>query len=398
MDDRAGFGAQLRRLREARGLSLRALARSVNYDPGALSRIENGRRTPSPELLRALDVRLCAEGALARRAAVVVEDPLTACAEASVRFARWAAGDRDDRLDIDAVREDLACVAARYPHVAPSSVVGDLRTVRDRLWRLAAERPRPGHVRELLVLGGLTLTVLAHAARDLGSPDAACRHAVAAERLAGRAEHAELRAWTAGTRALIAEISGDCARAVALADDGRDVPGACGVRLAAVRARSWARLGRAEDAVADLATVRLFVERGHDGEWIDGFGGVLAFSAVTARCFLANGYGLLGHVAVSEHHAAAAMSATTPPERGVEDEALLRADIAVARIVDGDISAAAAVLAPVLGLPVEQRIPPVLEALSRVSSLLDRQTSGCARALRERIAELLSAAGRSAPV
>ncbi len=41
------FGAELRRLREQRGLSLRKLARMIHYDPGHLSRVENDAK-PDP--------------------------------------------------------------------------------------------------------------------------------------------------------------------------------------------------------------------------------------------------------------------------------------------------------------------------------------------------------------
>ncbi|MEU7916195.1 helix-turn-helix transcriptional regulator [Microbispora bryophytorum] len=60
----AAFGPELRRRREAAGLSLTDLARLIHYDKGHLSRIERGGRPPTPELARRSDDALDAGGAL----------------------------------------------------------------------------------------------------------------------------------------------------------------------------------------------------------------------------------------------------------------------------------------------------------------------------------------------
>jgi len=49
------FGQELRRLRGAAGLSLRGLAREVHYDPGYVSKVENGAKKPTGELAAACD-------------------------------------------------------------------------------------------------------------------------------------------------------------------------------------------------------------------------------------------------------------------------------------------------------------------------------------------------------
>jgi transcriptional regulator with XRE-family HTH domain len=58
------FGQALRRLRESRSLSLRALSALVNYDWGYLGQIERGQRQPTAELVRRLDRALDAAGGL----------------------------------------------------------------------------------------------------------------------------------------------------------------------------------------------------------------------------------------------------------------------------------------------------------------------------------------------
>lgn len=59
------FGSELRRLREQRGLSLREFGKLANYDPGYLSKIENGVKPPTVTLAEACDTALDNGGQLA---------------------------------------------------------------------------------------------------------------------------------------------------------------------------------------------------------------------------------------------------------------------------------------------------------------------------------------------
>ncbi|MFC0006355.1 helix-turn-helix domain-containing protein [Micromonospora siamensis] len=63
MDD---FGTELRRRREAAGLSLTDLAQRVRYSKSHLSKVESGAKRPSDALARGCDVALAAGGALTR--------------------------------------------------------------------------------------------------------------------------------------------------------------------------------------------------------------------------------------------------------------------------------------------------------------------------------------------
>ncbi|WP_317793751.1 helix-turn-helix transcriptional regulator [Actinoplanes sichuanensis] len=61
------FGAYLRQLRLAAGMSLNDLSAAARYDKGHLSRIESGSRPPTADLARACDAALDAGGALIAR-------------------------------------------------------------------------------------------------------------------------------------------------------------------------------------------------------------------------------------------------------------------------------------------------------------------------------------------
>lgn len=64
MNERATFGAELRRLRRAAGLSLTGLADRVHYSKGYLSKVETGLTTPNPALAALCEAELDAPGAL----------------------------------------------------------------------------------------------------------------------------------------------------------------------------------------------------------------------------------------------------------------------------------------------------------------------------------------------
>lgn len=59
------FGTELRRAREAAGLSLAQLARLVHYSKAYLGKVETGVKVPLPELARRCDDALHADGVLA---------------------------------------------------------------------------------------------------------------------------------------------------------------------------------------------------------------------------------------------------------------------------------------------------------------------------------------------
>ncbi|MFG1953579.1 multiprotein-bridging factor 1 family protein [Micromonospora sp. NPDC048830] len=101
MDPR--FGAELRRLRESRGLSLRQLAAAVNHGKSLVHQLETGRTRPTVVVASRLDEVLQADGVLSR---LVVDAP-----DGGERLAYVAEHPR--RLDPAAVRV-LAGLLAGY--------------------------------------------------------------------------------------------------------------------------------------------------------------------------------------------------------------------------------------------------------------------------------------------
>ncbi|WP_328644486.1 helix-turn-helix domain-containing protein [Amycolatopsis sp. NBC_00348] len=107
MNERATFGAELRRLRRAAGLSLTGLADRVHYSKGYLSKVETGLTTPNPALAALCEAELDAPGALT---ALLPREPARRRTRPDVRASGLppATGDFTGRTpELQAVRDAL---------------------------------------------------------------------------------------------------------------------------------------------------------------------------------------------------------------------------------------------------------------------------------------------------
>jgi transcriptional regulator with XRE-family HTH domain len=111
------FGALMLRLMTERGVSLRALARTIHYDVGGLSKVSRDLRRPSLDMAAALDDALGADGQLAALASPgtplwMPPDALTPDDEERLRLA----AQRPKRLDLSVI-EALAATLATQRHL-----------------------------------------------------------------------------------------------------------------------------------------------------------------------------------------------------------------------------------------------------------------------------------------
>ena len=136
------FPTELRRLREARGLSLRQLAAAVNHGKSLIHQLEAGQTKPTVDVTVRLDDALHAKGMLA---ALVVEAPQGGDRLASVRAHRG----RADR----ATAEALAGLLAGYRRLEDAIGSGPImRPVRDHLDTMTSLlRDAPDDVRPRMV-------------------------------------------------------------------------------------------------------------------------------------------------------------------------------------------------------------------------------------------------------
>ncbi len=367
----------MKRLRTARGLTADQLARLISYDRGALSRIERGKRTPTPDIASRIDTALDAGGSLVelidRGSSSTSNDDLATAARESAEFAQWviAAG---GQLDSAQVADELTAIGCQFVCATPLPLVDRLRALRSEIRAALRTGPAPARARELVLLGGITIDLLAHVTENLGHPHAAERHARSAEAIGVNLGHPGLQAWSAGTRALIWEWNNRPDEAMTLAAKAASIAptGEQQVRLAAIEARCAARVGRPDEAHdAITRSVEAAEVTAHDD--LTMLGGALRFPPSKMAYYLGSTHRLLGEFDHAQRWALEAISAYEngpATERSYGDEALARADVAIGRIHSGELDGAKEVLTPVLRLPAEQRIQPIADGLRAVDTAL----------------------------
>jgi transcriptional regulator with XRE-family HTH domain len=273
------FGAAMRRLREARGLSLRALSAQVSYDHGYLGQIERGKRHPTQAVAAAVDRALHADGTLM----VVYEEAtvegemqrravlrgLSALAVGSPTMIALEALRQGIGVSLDADHDSWEQVAADYgrafyttPHEQLlQHLVGDLTVLQQMIAGQTGRRRRA-----LTRAAGQLSVIVAMALAASGQSHVAARWWTSAQHAADEAADLDtqilVRSWMV--------VSGGYERRplpdlIMLADEtaamvaGRATSAVAG--LHAGRAQALARAGRYDDAIAAVDAVETVTAR-----------------------------------------------------------------------------------------------------------------------------------------
>lgn len=270
---------------------------------------------------------------------------------------------------------EISRIATDYVHAPLLPLFGDLLRVRDQIFNLLAGRQRPQQTRELFLLAGTTCLLLSHASQNLGDTASATTQVRTAWTCAEQADHTGLRAWTRGTAALINEWSPQkrmalrhTERAASLAPAGESR-----IRIAAIEARTAARLGDRDRALAAVERVHRAREEAPQKDEIEQFGGLLSFPLAKQEHYLGGTFALLGEYDKAERHAAAAIDryvAGPIEERSYGDEALAVITVATSKVAQGDLDGAAEHLRQVLDFPPDLRIQQLGTAMDRFAALL----------------------------
>ncbi|MFB7600814.1 XRE family transcriptional regulator [Streptomyces sp. NPDC056160] len=283
---------------------------------------------------------------------------------------------------------EISRIATDYVHAPLLPLFADLLSLRDQIFALLVGRQRPYQTRELFLLGGTTCLLLSHASQNLGDTRSAMAQVRTAWTCAEQADHTGLRAWTRGTTALINEWSPQSRMALKLTEHAAALApaGESRIRIAAIEARTAARLGDRDRALAAVERLHRAREETPEKDEIERFGGLLSFPVAKQEYYLGGTFALLGEHAVAEQHATAAIEryVTGPPEeRSYGDEALAVIDITTARLAQGDLDGAAERLRQTLALPPELRIQQLGKAVDRVAALLRQPAFAGNRDIRE---------------
>ncbi|WP_330328209.1 helix-turn-helix domain-containing protein [Streptomyces pseudovenezuelae] len=375
------FPELLRTLRMQAGLSLAGLAQHVHYDRTSLHHYETGRRPAPLEVAEAADEALCADGKLVEVWLREDRDRREAAATHRTRAAALAMS-RDlaalADLDISELQDGVSVTAVDYLASPPGPMMDRAHVLRGE----AFERLRSGHHRpqdrsDLYVAAGRLSGVLSYALLDMGDAEEALEHATAAGRCAEFAGDAELAAWVAGTKSLIARFQGDYGRALEFVRDGYQWvghgQGTGEARLHCGEAQCLANLGDSRAANAALDAAEDARERIRRPDTLSGLFGFSqakqSYYAGSSLIWLQGGHDA-ERAAREAVTAIQSWQAGPADERSLDDERLAHIYLATARVQLDDVEGAADAIRPVLSLPLEEQISWIVKRADRLAGML----------------------------
>ncbi|TWD79550.1 hypothetical protein FB561_0610 [Kribbella amoyensis] len=297
-------------------------------------------------------------------------DDLVDAGDESVALLALAEESNVGGLTVEQLHADIQRIAQSYLKVPTKPLFLRSRAIRDRAFKLLAGRQPPRQSRELYAAAGWALTTLAWMSVDLGRPDVAESHTRTAWACAEAADHDELRAWIRATQHTAAFWQDDFARAAEYARDGlRYAGGTSAVFLAGVLAVDLARTGRESEAREALAVAK----RTRTSPGVAEVGGPFLCPPERAEGLWSDAHLALGEARYTLDHAdhSLALYAADPPaQRNHGSERMVHLQQAKARLELGQLDGARASIAPLLAVPLEYRVRPLLHRISELAAQL----------------------------
>ncbi|MFD6393156.1 helix-turn-helix domain-containing protein [Nocardia sp. NPDC060259] len=371
-------GAELKRLREARGLSYRDLGALLFCHHTQIAHIESGRRWPKDRAwVEAADIALGAAGTLAT--AWDADQRQFARRADTLRMLEQAEADSrallalPDVADLDEIQSGIHRIAtgARFePYDGTLTRASDLRVELMRRIRVGAHSP--AELRTLYAALGRVCGVLAYLTLDLGQAETARMHAQAAFKLGDRADHDQLRAWARGTQALAFRFDKAFEQAAWAASDGlrytNNSTGTSKPRLLCGLAASVANLGDSGRALELLDEA----ERARERAAVDEFPGLFTFTP--AKQIYYRGFSLMWAEDKKTLRKSARASEDAidawQVQRSPGDEMLSQIYLATAEARLGDLDGSIAAVTPVLENPISAHFSWVRKRLRQLDGLL----------------------------
>jgi hypothetical protein len=311
------------------------------------------------------------------RSANSLERQVAMAARRAADFTSFAEVDNIGPEAISQLRDDISILATDYITEPLPSIMSDLLGAQETIFRLLEGKQKPTLTRELYVLAGVVSGMIAKASQDVGRLREAMTHARTLYVCADNADHPGLRAWARGLQSLIAYWGGRPQEAVRYARAGGDIAdgltGTVAAWLPALEARAYAIMSEAAEATRALNVADECRDM-HAPDDLDRLGGLFTFPAAKHSYYAAGTYVCLdGHTAQAESAALASLHQFEygmPIYRSYSDEAGARAELALARVRNGQLEGAREAIAPVLVLPPERRIGGILTSAVRVHQAL----------------------------
>jgi tetratricopeptide (TPR) repeat protein len=310
------------------------------------------------------------------------KDVVMAAAEESAGFASRAERSNVGPHTLEQLDADIRRIVTTYPNRPIMPLFLEVRELRNRAFELLEGQQPPQYTRDLHLAAGTLCGVLANASFDLGQYAAAETQARTAFLCGELAGHNGLRAWVRGMQALIAYWDERPEDAVRFTEAGLGfVPedGTAHIRLASIKARALARLGRYDDTMAALRSAD---ERRSALTSDDLLGGMMAFPVAKQLFYASTAYLWLDReqsLVAAARDAAAAIDlyeSDPPAQRRLGELSLARMDLAHAYLGQGDVDGAAEQLHIVLGVEARRRTESVGKRLSQFGRRLALTSAG----------------------
>jgi hypothetical protein len=290
-----------------------------------------------------------------------------AAEDAALFFAHAQAADAGPDA-VTLLFNELRRIAGAFRAEGGPAVLADLAAAQRFGFRCLDGPADPGQSRDLYFLTGVACGLLAHAGMDLGQADAAMTQARTALLCAERAVHPGLRVWVRNEQCTIARWAGwhheSLRFALLAAVDAGSVRGTAVVGRALREARAQAAIGDAERARGALATAAEARDRVESDE-LDEIGGWVALTPSDDLFLTADTLSMLPDHTAAERGATQAVAAFAD-EVTFGNKFCAHTDLALARAQQADVDGAREALRPVLDLPPQRRVHPVLSGLQRV--------------------------------
>ncbi|MFE6018659.1 DNA-binding protein [Streptomyces sp. NPDC056441] len=258
-------------------------------------------------------------------------------------------------LTVDQLRDDVHALARNYGSLAALDVWRKAKNLREEVQNSRDRTAVPAQQQALLILAGEASALLATAAFDLGSLDAAKRLARTAALYGETARYEPLRAYASGSLAYIAYYSGDLSLAPVHARHALTYRGLGDVatrRLHSIEARAYGHLGHAEAARRALSMSEE-VDTDATDDLHDTVGGEFGFTDERLAMSNASTALLLGDGATAEASALRALelvAAKPAKHRSPIVFGKASADLAMARLMTNDLDGAAEALETMLSI------------------------------------------------
>jgi hypothetical protein len=332
---------------------------------------------PVTHLLAPVDAQQQAGGARPSSAAQhphILEEDLLMTAHDAAAHAGDAAGSSLTSESIDLLRSQVQALARSYHQRPAPEIFVKARSIRDTVERRMPLTQRPDQMTDLLLLAGQSCALLASAAFDLGSREAAETLTRAAVAYARPIDHSPLIAWCGGNLALLAYWDGRPAEALGHVESVRALAqsGTAKLRLHSIAARTYGHLGDPEGVRRELAAAEQ-ADMGVRDDHHDGMGGEFGFSPERAAMSAGSSWLLVrdgGRAVEASSHALALARSQATSQRSSKVEMEASADLALAQLLSGDLESAVTALAPVFDLAPEKRVDGLLSRLKGVRAQL----------------------------